>query len=109
MTNLKKPSKSKSIRKNSVPKYVLRLYVAGKTPNCIIALNNLKKICDEYFPKGYCIELIDLLQLPQLAKEDQILAIPTVIKKQPKPSCKIIGDLSNTEEVIIGLGLPLTS
>jgi circadian clock protein KaiB len=99
------PRKNKSIKKKLKPKYILRIYIVGKTPNCVIALSNLKRICEENFPDDYNIEIIDLLQLPQLAKEDQILAIPTVIRKLPKPIRKAIGDLSNTEEVLIGLDL----
>jgi len=79
--------------------------VVGNTPNCISALNNLKKICEKYDPKQYTIEVIDLLHFPQLAKEDQILAIPTLIRKLPKPLRRAIGDLSNTQEVIVGLEL----
>ncbi|MDR3478720.1 MAG: circadian clock KaiB family protein [Gammaproteobacteria bacterium] len=81
--------------------------MVGQTPNCVRAFNNLKKICEENFPNDYSIEIIDLLKLPQLAKEDQILAIPTVIRKLPKPIRKTIGDLSNTEDVLIGLDLRL--
>lgn len=94
---------------NNRKKYVLRLYTVGQTPNCIVALNNLKKICEEYLEHSYRIEVIDLLKFPQLAEDDHILAIPTVIKKLPPPIRKIIGDLSNTEAVLIGLDLLPTS
>jgi len=83
----------------------LRLYVAGQTPKCLAALANLKKLCEEYMDGDYQIEIIDLLQQPQLAKGDQILAIPTLVRKLPEPVRKIIGDLSQTERVLIGLDL----
>jgi circadian clock protein KaiB len=83
----------------------LRLYVAGQTPNSIRAFANLKKICDEHL-KGVCqIEVIDLLKNPQLAKGDQIIAVPTLVRKLPKPLKKIIGDLANTERVLVGLDI----
>lgn len=81
------------------------LYIAGHTPRCIAALSNLKKICDEYLPGQYTIEIIDLLKQPALAKEHQILAIPTLIRKLPQPIRKAIGDLSNKERIISGLEL----
>ena len=83
----------------------LRLYVAGQTPKSIVALANLKKICEEHLKGKYTIEVIDLLQNPQLAKGDQILALPTLVRKLPVPVRKIIGDLSNTERVLVGLDL----
>ncbi len=79
------------------------LYVAGQTPKSLIAFGNLKKLCEENMPGQYKIEVIDLIQNPQLAKRDQILAIPTLVKKLPQPIGKLIGDLSNTEKVLIGL------
>jgi circadian clock protein KaiB len=85
--------------------YELRLYVAGQTPKCITAFNNLKRICEEHMPGRYRIEIIDLLQNPQLAAGDQILAIPTLVRKLPEPMRKIIGDLSNIERVLVGLDL----
>jgi len=85
------------------PKYDLRLYVAGQTPRSLQALSNLKKICEEHLAGNYRVEIIDLLQKPQLAAGDQILAIPTLVRTIPKPARKIIGDLSNTERVLIGL------
>ncbi len=88
----------------------LRLYVAGQTPKSIAAFANLKRICEEYVSGKYRIEVIDLLENPRLAKGDQILAIPTLVRKLPEPVRKIIGDLSDTERVLIGLDLrPLTS
>jgi circadian clock protein KaiB len=83
----------------------LRLYVAGMTPKCLTAFGNLKKICEEHLQGCYTIEVIDLLENPQLAKGDQILAIPTLVRKLPEPVRKIIGDLSNTEKVLVGLDL----
>jgi len=83
----------------------LRLYVAGQTPKSIAAFANLKKICEEHLKGKYNIEVIDLLENPKLAKGDQILAIPTLVRKLPEPIRKIIGDLSNTERVLVGLNL----
>ncbi|MGB2715153.1 MAG: circadian clock KaiB family protein [Vicinamibacterales bacterium] len=85
--------------------YQLRLYVAGQTPRSLGALTNLKKICDEYLKGRYELEIIDLLQTPQLARGDQILAVPTLVRRLPEPVKKIIGDLSNTERVLVGLDL----
>ncbi len=83
----------------------LRLYVAGQTPNSLRAFANLKKICDEHL-RGKCrIEVIDLMKNPQLAAGDQILALPTLVRKLPEPLKKIIGDLSNTERVLVGLDI----
>ncbi len=83
----------------------LRLYVAGATPRAIAALENLPRICEEYLAGKYTIEVIDLLRNPQLARGDQILAVPTLGRKLPVPVRKIIGDLSNTERVLVGLDL----
>ncbi len=83
----------------------LRLYVAGQTPKSIAAFANLKKICEEHLKGKYQIEVIDLIHNPQLAKGDQILAVPTLVRKLPVPVRKIIGDLSNTERVLVGLDL----
>jgi len=85
--------------------WVLRLYVAGKTSRSVVALTNLRRICEQYVPDRYAIEVIDLLETPQLAKIDQILAIPTLVRDLPKPIRKIIGDLSNTERVLAGLDI----
>jgi circadian clock protein KaiB len=84
---------------------LLRLYVAGQTPKCIRAFANLKRICEEYLAGHYHIEMVDLLQNPQLARGDQILAVPTLVRRLPEPIKKIIGDLSNTERVLVGLDL----
>jgi circadian clock protein KaiB len=85
--------------------YQLRLYIAGQTSRSIAALNNLKKYCEEHLRGQYSIEVIDLLVNPQLAEGDQILAIPTLVKKVPEPVRKIIGDLSNQEKVLVGLDI----
>jgi len=85
--------------------YELRLYVAGKTQKSIAALNNLKRYCEEHLKGQYVIEVIDLLEHPQLAEGDQILAVPTLVKKVPEPVRKIIGDLSNEEKVLVGLDI----
>ena len=83
----------------------LRLYVAGHTPKSLTAFANLKKICEEHLAGKYCIEVIDLLKNPQLAKGDQIIAIPTLVRKLPEPLKKIIGDLADTERVLVGLDI----
>ena len=83
----------------------LRLYVAGQTPRSLTAFSNLKKICESHMSGRYSIEVIDLIAQPELSKGDQILAIPTLVRKLPKPVRKIIGDLSDTERVLVGLDL----
>ena len=83
----------------------LRLYVAGQTPRSLAAFANLKSLCEEHLAGKYNIEIIDLMKNPQLARGDQILAIPTLVRKLPTPIKKIIGDLSNTERVIVGLDI----
>ena len=88
----------------------LKLYVAGQTPKSITAFANLKKLCEEHLKGKYHIEVIDLLKNPQLAKGDQIVAVPTLVRKLPQPIKKIIGDLSNTLRVLVGLDLrPVTN
>lgn len=115
MAKTKKESKRKSEignrkskignRKPQEDKWQLRLYVAGNTPKSVAALNNLKKYCELHLCEKYSIEVIDLLLNPQLAAGDQILAIPTLVRKVPVPVRKIIGDLSNEEKVLVGLDL----
>lgn len=83
----------------------LRLYIAGQTPKSLVALSNLKSICEAHLKGKYRIEVIDLVKTPQLARGDQILAIPTLVRNLPTPIRKIIGDLSNTEQVLVGLDL----
>jgi circadian clock protein KaiB len=85
--------------------FELRLYVAGQTAKAIRAFGNLRKICDEHLAGRYQIEIIDLVENPQLGRGDQILAVPTLVRRLPKPIKKIIGDLSNTERVLVGLDL----
>jgi len=85
--------------------YLLRLYVAGQTPKSVLAFTNLKQICEEHLQGRYEIEIIDLMENPQLARGDQILAVPTLVRRLPEPIKKIIGDLSNTERVLVGLDL----
>src|SRR6476619_1947143 len=83
----------------------LRLYVAGKTAKSVAAFDNLKKLCEKHLPGKYKIEVVDLLVHPQLAKGDQIIAIPTLVRKLPQPIRKVIGDLSNAERTLVGLQL----
>jgi len=103
MNDKKRSTENKS--ETNDEKWNLRLYVAGQTPKCLVAFSNLKKICDEHLSGRYKIEVIDLLKNPKLAEGDQILAIPTLVKKLPTPVRKILGDLSNTERALIGLDL----
>jgi circadian clock protein KaiB len=86
-------------------RWELRLYVAGQSPKSVRAFANLKRLCEEHLAGRYSIEVVDLVRNPQLADGDQILAIPTLIRKLPEPLRKIIGDLSNTERVLVGLDL----
>lgn len=95
--DMEKPDQDKS--------WELRLYVAGQTPKSLAAFANLKKICEEHLAGKYHIEIIDLMENPTLARDHQILAIPTLVRKLPSPLKKIIGDLSNTERVLVGLDL----
>jgi len=97
-------TKNKEISKEANSEvWELRLYVAGQTPNSVKAFANLKKIAEEHLKGKYTIEVVDLVKNPQLAAGDQILAIPTLVRKLPEPIKKIIGDLSNTERVLVGL------
>lgn len=93
------------MKKSVGVEYELRLYVAGNTAKSITALNNLKRYCEEHLQGRYKIEVIDLLVKPQLAEGDQILAIPTLVRKVPEPIRKIIGDLSNEAKVLVGLDI----
>ena len=101
----KRSRKSQSHARVSEPPWELRLYIAGHTPKSIEAITNLKRICDRSLAGKYKIEIIDLLQNPQLARGDQILAIPTLVRRLPEPVKKIIGDLSDTERVLVGLDI----
>ncbi len=102
MRTSKKPATAKAQDRDF---YTLRLYVAGQTPKSIAAFANLKRICDTHLAGRYRIQVVDLLENPKLAAGDQILAIPTLVRRLPPPIKKIIGDLSNEERVLIGLDL----
>ena len=86
-------------------KWLLRLYVAGQTPNSVRAIENIKRICEEFLKGHYDLEVIDIYQQPVLAKGDQIIAVPTLIRKLPPPLRKFIGDMSATERILVGLDL----
>lgn len=101
-TPAKKSSRAARTKSNTI---VLRLYTAGHTPKSVAAMENLNRICDEHLKGRYAIEVIDLVQNPKLARDDQIVAIPTLVKKVPAPLRKLIGDLSNTERVLVGLDI----
>lgn len=90
---------------SKTPFWELRLYVAGMTPTSIRAFENLKKLCEEHMHDAYKIQVVDLLERPTLARGDQIIAVPTLVRRLPTPVKKIIGDLSNTERVLVGLDL----
>ena len=90
---------------DSPPMYDLRLYLAGHSPRSVRAVENLRRTCEEYLPGRYRIELVDLLENPQLARGDEIIAVPTLVRKLPEPVRKIIGDLSDTEKLLVGLQL----
>jgi circadian clock protein KaiB len=92
-------------KKRSKKQWELRLYVAGQTDRAVTAFSNLKKICEEHLADKYSIEIIDLLKRPQLARGDQIVAVPTLVRKLPEPVRKIIGNLSDTQRVLVGLDL----
>jgi len=92
-------------KNDSLDQWNLRLYVAGTTPKSVAAIANLRKLCEEFLAGRYAIEIIDLLENPKLARSDQIVAIPTLIRKLPTPMRKIIGDLSDRERVLVGFDL----
>jgi circadian clock protein KaiB len=110
---LRKPAKEGSAGNDNTrkarpfkrPLWELRLYVAGMTPTSIRAFENLKKLCEEHMHGAYKIQVVDLLERPMLARGDQIVAVPTLVRRLPTPVKKIIGDLSNTERVLVGLDL----
>ena len=104
MAKANKAVKKKAAR-TAPEKWQLRLYIAGNTSKSALALSNLKKLCEQHLQNKYTLEVIDLLVHPQLAAGDQILAIPTLVRKMPVPIRKIIGDLSNEEKVLVGLNL----
>jgi circadian clock protein KaiB len=97
--------RAKSSPRAAAKLWQLRLYVAGQTPKSLAAFSNLKRICESHLNGRYIIEVIDLIDRPQLSKGDQILAIPTLVRKLPQPVRKIIGDLSDTNRVLVGLDL----
>ena len=100
------PTKKKQVKKAPREEmWILKLYVAGQTPKSIAAFANLNKICDEHLAGKYRIEIVDLLKNPKLAKGDQITAIPKLVRHLPPPVKKIIGDLANTQRVLVGLNL----
>ncbi len=101
----KSTAKKRSAKTSEGDFFRLRLYIAGQTPNSVAAIANLKKICEDKLKGKYRIEVVDLLLKPQLAKGDQIIAIPTLVRRLPPPVKKIIGNLSKTESVIVGLDL----
>ena len=105
MSDLGQPGSHASGNGSGEPPWQLRLYVAGQTTKSLTAFANLKRLCEEHLAGRYTIEIIDLLQRPQLAEGDQIVAIPTLVRKLPEPVRKIIGDLSSTERVLVGLQL----
>ena len=107
-TKTAQPSAS-APRARSAQLWQLRLYVTGQTSRSMTAFANLKKLCESHLKGRYHIEVIDLLEQPQLAKGDQILAIPTVVRKLPQPVRTIIGNLSDTERVLVGLDLRRTN
>src|SRR6187431_1420551 len=107
---MKTPAELKSLKAppsapGDIEVWQLRLYVAGQTPKSLTAFANLKKLCEAHLAGRYTIEVVDLLQHPQLAAGDQIVAIPTLVRKLPEPLRKIVGDLSNTERTLVGLQL----
>lgn len=104
-TPKKRPAPTAKLPKASPDRWELRLYVAGETPRCVEAFANLKRICEEHLEGRYSIEVIDLLKNPTLAAGDQIIAIPTLVRKLPTPMKRIIGDLTSTERVVVGLNL----
>ena len=109
---MKQPSRKKTVSaleeklsKRDKEKYVLRLYVTGQTPGSVRAITNIKAICEEHLKGRYDLLVVDIYQQPQLAKDEQILAAPTLIKKLPLPLRRLVGDLSKTERVLLGLDL----
>ena len=104
-TNSAQPKDKPVQRTVTSSRYVLRLYIAGQTPKSVNAIANLKKICEENLQGRYELDVIDLYQQPQLAQGEQIIALPTLIRKLPPPLRRIIGDMSNTERVLVGLDI----
>jgi len=105
MSKATKPVPAAKGRDDDADFWNLRLYVAGQTPKCVAAVRNLNKFCEEHLAGKYRIEVIDLLDNPRLARDDQIVAIPTLVRKLPEPLRKLVGDLSNTERMLVGFDL----
>lgn len=97
--------KAEGVRKNSTHEYVLRLYITGATPNSKRAITNIRHICEEHLGGRYSLEIIDVYQQQELAEREQLIALPLLIKKQPLPERRMIGDLSDTQKVLKSLGL----
>lgn len=100
-----KPGASKANGNRKSDSWNLRLYVAGQTPRSLTAFANLKRLCEEYLPGKHQIEVVDLVKQPQLAQRDEIVALPTLVRKLPEPIKRVIGDLSNLEKVMVGMDL----
>src|SRR5437763_4501176 len=105
MTNSTKPKPAAGAADGATDFWNLRLYVAGQSPKCVAAVRNLNKFCEEHLAGKYRIEVIDLLANPRLARDDQIVAIPTLVRKLPEPLRKLVGDLSNQERMLVGLDI----
>ena len=102
----RKPATKRAESANEAPdRWNLRLYVAGQTPRSLTAFSNLKRLCDQHLAGRYQIEVVDLVKQPQLAQGDQIIAIPTLVRKLPEPIRRVVGDLSNIERVLVGMDL----
>jgi circadian clock protein KaiB len=101
----KSRTRTEKVTQPEEDRWILRLYVAGETPKSLTAFANLKKICEEHLANRYSIEVIDLTKHPQLAQNDQIVALPTLVRKLPEPIRRVIGDLSNLERVLVGMDL----
>jgi circadian clock protein KaiB len=100
-----KPTRTKPAARPKPQTWNLRLYVAGQTPRSLTAFANLRRLCDEHLTGRYTIEVIDLMKSPQLAQSDQILALPTLVRKLPEPIKRIIGDLSDLQKVMVGMDI----
>ena len=96
---------TRRVRRRADEAWDLRLYVTGRSPKCLRAAENLRRACEEHVPGRYRIEVVDLLENPRLAADDQILAVPTVVRRLPPPIRKIVGDLSDTDRLLVGLQL----
>ena len=103
MSSAKGAKSGSATNDEAVETWDLRLYTAGQTPKSLAAIRNLKRICEEHLPGRYHIEVIDLVANPRLAKDDQIVAIPTLVRKLPEPLRRLVGDLSDTERTLVGL------